>query len=93
VLDFFLDKEGQLSGVFLEYPWRFDRQGLLRDIGKGTAKPDADSYWKKIPSNNLYISNEKIINLNVRYLTDDEATALQASWILMGEGLDVTAEE
>jgi hypothetical protein len=93
VLDFFLDKEGQLSGIFLEYPWRFDRQGLLRDIEKGTAKSDTDFYWKKIPSNNLYISNEKIVNLNVRYLTEDEATALQASWILIGEGLDVAAEE
>jgi hypothetical protein len=92
VLNFFLDKDGQLSGIFLEYPWRFDRHGLLREIAKGNAKPDTDSYWTKIPSNKLYVPNEKIVNLNVRYLTEDEATALQASWIL-GEGFDVASGE
>ena len=91
VLDFFLDKDGELSGIFLEYPRRFDRPGLLRDIEKGKAKSDTDSYWKRIPSNNLYISNEKIVNLNVRYLTKGEATALRASWLLLAEGLDVAA--
>lgn len=89
VLNFFLDKEGQLSGIYLEYPWRFDRQGLLRDLAEGKMAAETDSYWKKIPSNNLYIPNEKIVNLNVRYLTDDKTTALRASWLLSGDGLDV----
>jgi hypothetical protein len=92
VLNFFLDKEGELSGIFLEYPRRFDRPGLLRDIEKGK-KVDHDSYWRKIPSNNLYIPNDKIVNLNVRYLTEDEATAFRASWLLLDEGLDVEAEQ
>jgi hypothetical protein len=90
VADFFLDKEGELSGIFLEYPLRFDRVGFISDKEKGQAK-DTDSYWKKIPSNNLYIPNDKIANLNVRYLTEDEGTALQATWLLVGEGLDVAA--
>jgi hypothetical protein len=90
VADYFLDKEGELSGIFLEYPLRFDRVGLISDKEKDKAK-DTDSYWKKIPSNNLYIPNDKIANLNVRYLTEDEATALQATWLLIGEGLDVAA--
>lgn len=91
VADFFLDKEGELSGIFLEYPRRFDRLGFLSDKEKGKAKSDTNSYWRKIPSNNLYIPSEKIVNLNVRYLTEDEATGLQASWLLIGEGLDVAA--
>lgn len=93
VLNFFLDKEGELSGIFLEYPRRFDRLGFIGDREKGVAKSDTDSYWKNIPGNNLYIPNEKIVNLNVRYLTENEATLLQASWILMGEGLDVESGE
>jgi hypothetical protein len=88
VLNFFLDKEGELSGIFLEYPRRFDHKGLLRDIEEGLHK-DTDSYWRKIPSNNLYIPNEKIINLNVRYVTEDEATAFRVSWLLLDQGLDV----
>jgi hypothetical protein len=91
VLNFFLDKEGELSGIFLDYPRRFDRKGLLRDIEKGTAKADNDYYWRTIPSNNLYIPNDKIVNLNVRYLTEGEGTALRASWLLVDEGLDVAA--
>ncbi len=92
VVNFFLDKEGELSGIFLKYPRRFDRQGYLRDAEKGVAA-GTDSYWRKVPSSNLYIPNEKIVNLNVRYLTEDEATALQATWFLMGEGLDVSPDE
>jgi hypothetical protein len=91
VLNFFLDKEGELSGIFLEYPRRFDHKGLLRDREKGK-NVDTDSYWKRIPSNNLYLPNDKITNLNVRYITEDEATALRASWLLLDEGLDVQAE-
>jgi hypothetical protein len=91
VLDYFLNKEGELSGVFLEYPRRFDRQGFLRDIDKGVAKSDTDSYWRNIPSNNLYIPSDKIVNLNVRYLTETEAMALRTSWHLLEEGLDVEA--
>ncbi|MFZ1010118.1 MAG: hypothetical protein WAN65_24990 [Candidatus Sulfotelmatobacter sp.] len=90
VADFFLDKEGELSGVFLKYPRRFDRIGFISDKEKGI-KADTDSYWKKIPSNNLYIPKDKIANLNVRYLTEAEVIALGASARLRGEGLEVEA--
>jgi hypothetical protein len=92
VLDFFLDKDGELSGIFLEYPRRFYRKGFLRDIERGTARSDTNSYWKKIPSKNLYIPNDKVTNLNVRYLTEGEGTALRASWLLLEQGLDVEIE-
>ena len=91
VADYFLDKEGELSGVFLKYPRRYDRQGRLRDIENGLTKAN-DFYWKPIPSNNLYIPSDKIVNLNVRYLTGQQATALRTSWLLIQEGLDVEPE-
>ena len=79
VTEYFLDKEGELSGIFLGQPRRFDRSGLLRDIKEEKAKRDMESYWRDIPSNNLYISSDKIINLNVRYLTAEEVIALRTS--------------
>src|SRR6266446_3377881 len=91
VLNFFLDKDGELSGIFLEYPRRFDRRNFLRDSDRVNASIDTTPYWKRIPSNNLYIPNDKIVNLNVRYLTEQEATALRASWLLLEEGLNVEA--
>jgi len=89
VLNFFLDKDGELSGIFLEYPRRFDRRNFLKNSDRADGSIDTDPYWKRIPSNNLYIPNEKIVNLNVRYLTEREATALRASWLLLDEGLNV----
>jgi hypothetical protein len=89
VADFFLDNEGQLSGIFLKYPRRFDRVRFLNDIAQGVAHPDTESYWRNIPSNNLFIPYDKIVNLNVRHLTEAEATALRASWLLIPDGLDV----
>jgi len=85
VNDYFLDKEGELSGIFLESPRRFDRPGLLRDIERETAKRDTDYYWRDIPSNNLYIPSDKITTLNVRYLTAEEVIAPRASASLRGE--------
>lgn len=88
VVNFFLDKDGELSGIFLEHPRRFDRKGYLADVESGKVR-ETDSYWKRIPSNNLYIPNEKIVNLNVRYRTEQEVTALRTTWLLLDEGLNV----
>jgi hypothetical protein len=67
-----LNKEGELSGIVLESPRRFDRVTQLRDREHGASKPDMTSYWRDIPSNNLYIPSDKITNLNVRYMTEEE---------------------
>jgi hypothetical protein len=68
-----LDKEGELSGIVLESPRRFDRIKQLWDKEHDALKHDSNSYWRDIPSNNLYIPSNKITNLNVRYLTAEEA--------------------
>jgi hypothetical protein len=87
-----LDKEGELSGIFLESPRRFDRQGQIRDKEQEAPKRDNDSYWRDIPSNNLYISSDKINNLNVRYMTAAEALALRTSANFREEGLPLEVE-
>jgi hypothetical protein len=67
-----LGKEGELSGIVLESPRRFDRLKQLWDKEHDAPKHDNNSYWRDIPSNNLYIPSDKITNLNVRYLTEEE---------------------
>jgi hypothetical protein len=92
VNSYFLDKEGELSGLFLESPRRFDRQALVRDKEQKAPKRDNDSYWTDIPSNNLYIPSDKITNLNVRYMTAEEVIALRTSAQLRKEGLPFEVE-
>ena len=66
VAEYFVDSEGALSGLILSNPRRFDRQGYLN--AKQTNRDvKSDAYWKEIPSANLYLPREKLLNLNVRY--------------------------
>lgn len=67
-----LNKEGDLSGIVLESPRRYDRLTQMWDKEHGAPKRDKASYWRDIPSNNLYLPSDKITNLNVRYLTSEE---------------------
>lgn len=67
VAQHFLDKEGNLSGLFLTNPTRFDRRKYLKDIDSwGTTRPKT-FYWHPIPSAKLYLVGDKIINLNLNY--------------------------
>jgi hypothetical protein len=67
VAQHFLDKDGNLSGLFLTNPVRFDRRQYLRDIDKwGTSRSRA-FYWHPIPSAKLYLVGDKIVNLNLNY--------------------------
>lgn len=67
VAEHFLDKDGNLSGLFLTNPTRFDRRKYLKDIDSwGTTRPKA-FYWHPIPSAKLFLVGDKIINLNLNY--------------------------
>lgn len=67
VADHFLDKDGNLAGLFLAKPKRFDRRALLRERESwGTNRP-ATAFWHDIPSAKLYLVGDKIVNLNLRY--------------------------
>jgi hypothetical protein len=66
VADHFLSG-GELSGIILQEPRRFDRKSYLEQKGRG-AKPDKEKYWVPIPSELMYFFADKILNLNLTYL-------------------------
>lgn len=70
LLDYFL-KDGELSGIILKTPRRFDRVAYLKEKEAGN-KPEAKDYWRSIPSKNLYFLADKIVNMNLTYLTPSE---------------------
>jgi hypothetical protein len=63
----FLDNDGNLAGIFLEDPARYDRRAMLRERDLwGTTRP-SKAYLRRIPSTRLYLVAEKIVNLNLNY--------------------------
>ena len=78
VVDYFIDSDGKLTGILLKDVVRFDRQSYL-DQKKASASPDqvfADDFWKYIPSQNFYIGQSSISNLNVRFAPREDRTLL-----------------
>ena len=61
-------KEGELSGIILQKPRRFDRDPYLKAKNEG-AKPEKKEYWISIPSQHLYFFADKIVNMNLSYVT------------------------
>jgi len=66
VSQYFL-KDGQLSGIILRTPKRFDRQRYLKAKEAGN-KPDKGDYWIPIPSQNLIFLADKIFNMNISFV-------------------------
>jgi hypothetical protein len=70
VSQYFIDRDGMLSGLILTEPRRFDRRTYLQDKDQGKdqgKKPDPNVYWKGIPSAKLYMFANKITNINLNY--------------------------
>lgn len=67
VAEHFIDKEGNLSGLFLATPQRFDRRAYLREQDAWGSTRSAASFWRQIPSAKLYLLADKIVNLNLNY--------------------------
>jgi hypothetical protein len=93
--DYFLDSDGELSGVLLTEPRRFDRQGYLVAKEKDpNTKPE--SFWREIPGYNLYLPRDKVLSVNLRYPLKDDAsaagTAAAATEELVEEGLQIRIE-
>ena len=77
--DYFLDPDGELSGILLTVPRRFDRTGYLAAKEKNPSTT-ASQFWKEIPGYNLYLPRDKILSLNLRYpLKEAEAAKTPAS--------------
>jgi hypothetical protein len=66
VFKYHLDSTGRLSGMMITDPKRYKRQELLKDREQGKAR-GTDSYWSKIPSRQMYLLADKIINININY--------------------------
>lgn len=84
VADYFIDSTGKLTGILLEHVSRFDRQAYLDAKGDSKASEFVAStdFWKNIPSQNFYISQGSISNLNVRFVPKDETLISLAEKIL-----------
>jgi hypothetical protein len=70
VNDYYL-RDGELSGLILKAPRRFDRPAYLKAKDEGK-KPEAKAFWRQIPSKNLYFFADKILNINLTYVTASE---------------------
>jgi hypothetical protein len=65
-------QDGKLSGIILDQPRRFERKLYLQakdDAKQGGKPPDKKDYWIPIPSENLYFFADKILNMNLTYLS------------------------
>lgn len=67
VADHFVNKDGDLSGLFLRDPRRFDRIRYLREKETWGTTRSTMKFWSSIPSAKLYLIAEKILNLNLNY--------------------------
>lgn len=68
-----LDNNGELAGMIITEPKRYGRQQLLADREKNIEKP-TDSYWRPIPSRQMYLMADKIMNINVNYAEASTST-------------------
>lgn len=67
LVDWFLDSDGKLEGIFLGDAARYSREDLERDRDKGLELPK-ESYWRTIPGAKLYLVASSIANYNIRYV-------------------------
>jgi hypothetical protein len=93
VSDYFLDAEGELTGVLLSKAERFERDKYIEhkttdfkalieswpQPPKHTFAESKEKYWSRIPGAGLfYIPKDKISNLNVRHAPEGISQAVQA---------------
>src|SRR2546423_1310869 len=75
IAEYFLDCSGELSGLLLKNPERFQFEKLKEERKTGVAKDkDTDEYWKVIPGGgNFYLPNNNIGSMNIRYALPESA--------------------
>jgi len=67
IAEYFLDFNGNLSGLLVKNPERFQYEKLKDERKSGIAK-DTDEYWKEIPGGgNFYLPKDNIASINIRY--------------------------
>jgi len=94
VYQHYLTRTGDLEGILIIDPRRYDREGYL--AAKSSGSPvDKEQYWRQIPSRSLYIFGDKIMNLNINHMsawTDKAAMAKAVSGVLGREYPKLTIE-
>ncbi|MCU1310321.1 MAG: hypothetical protein JWO20_1446 [Candidatus Angelobacter sp.] len=75
VFQHYLDLGGQLTGLIIVEPKRFDRRQYLIDKDachdiEARKKINPKEYWRNIPSAKLYLFADKIVNLNLNYVSN-----------------------
>ena len=90
VEDYFVDPDGKLSGILLRNVDRFDLHAY-RHAQETSANPKtlaSENYWKAIPSENFYIGQSAISNLNIRFAPEEnEALEEVTRQVLSGEDI------
>jgi hypothetical protein len=87
--NYFLNPNGELSGLLVTDPRRFDRQAYL-EAKKENQQITAEEFWRNVPGANMYVPADKVVNINVRYPLSNEtpqAVARAANVTLARAGL------
>jgi hypothetical protein len=94
--DFFLNSDGELSGLLLKNFKRFKRAEFKADRD-ARRDVDARDYWKEIPGANFYLPSDKIANLNIRYETPKREIIQDVEKLLktmaMGKSVTISLEK
>lgn len=91
VEDYFVDPDGKFTGILLRNVDRFDLHAYRR-AQETAANPEtlaSENYWKTIPSENFYIGQTAISNLNIRFAPggDDSLEGVTRE-VLSGEAIE-----
>jgi hypothetical protein len=74
VEDYFVDPDGKLTGILLRNVDRFDLHAY-RHAQETSSNPQtlaSENFWKTIPSENFYIAQSSISNLNIRFAPGED---------------------
>lgn len=85
--DYFLNVDGELSGLLLKNFKRFKRVEL-EAARKAGLNPDPGEYWTEIPGTNFYLPADKIASLNIRYEAPRSELIQDLEELLRGMNLD-----
>jgi hypothetical protein len=79
VLTHTVDRDGNLTGLYLNNSERFNRRTYLSAAEaaerSGAPRPKSSDYWTPIPGDRLFVFGDKLLSLNIRPQTTIEAAA------------------
>jgi hypothetical protein len=91
IYEYAVDRDGDLVGLALALPFRFDKEARDRDVASGNVDSKKD-HWIKIRGNRLYLFADRIQNINLRYQTEMPAQDVLAEFVERQLGIPVSVE-